>query len=111
MRHIVLGTGSLSLVAASILSVASMVVPTTPALAASPSEQYCKDTGGTWSKDGGKVSCTYTSTDNVGKSSNSQTVTTTDTESSNGTLNNNPKHGSSSDCDGTGNTSSPQDHC
>lgn len=111
MKVITLGTGSLSLVAASFVSVASMAIPTTPALAMSPSEQYCIDTGGTWSKDGGKVSCTYTTTTNVGKSPNSQTVTDTNTESSNGTLNNNPKHAESSSCDGTGNTSSPQDHC
>jgi hypothetical protein len=44
----------------------------TAALAASPSEQTCTASGGTFTKENGTVSCTT----NVGNSTNSQTTTT-----------------------------------
>lgn len=95
----------------SVLMPVAIVVPITAAQAESPSQSQCEAMGGSFSRDGGQVSCTFTSTSNVGNSPNSQTVTVTDTSSSNGTLNNDPKHQASSTCDGTGNTASPQDHC
>jgi len=92
--------------------IAGTIVPITPAQAMSQSEDYCVNTlHGTFARVGGQCYCTVTTTSNVGNSSNSQTITMTDTEGSNGTLNNDPKHTSSSKCDGTGNTTSPQDHC
>jgi len=92
--------------------VAGTILPITPAQAMSQSEDYCVNTlHGSFSRVGGQCYCTVTTTSNVGNSSNSQTITMTDTDSSNGTLNNNPKFSSSSKCDGTGNTTSPQDHC
>ena len=96
MKHLVIGTATLAIVAWA-----------APALAISPSEQECKDAGGTWEKVNGKVSCTFTTVDPVGNSENSggnsQTTTSTDTDSSNGTLNNDPQHEESSNCDGPGN--------
>jgi len=93
------------------MMVAGMIV-STPAQAMSQSEDYCVNTlGGTFLRVGGQCSCTVTTTSSVGNSPNSQTITMTDTDASNGTLNNDPKHTSLSKCDGTGATTSPQDHC
>ena len=76
------------------------------ALGASPSERNCIAAGGEWNKDGGQVSCTFTTDETVGnapETSNAQRVESTETESSQGTLNNKPKHEESSECDGPGN--------
>ena len=82
-----------------------------PAFAASPSQLECEAAGGTFSRDGGTVTCVYpVVSDPVGNSENSggksQTRDTQDTESSNGTLNNNPKHEEDTACSGPGNSSS-----
>ena len=82
-----------------------------PAFAASPSQTQCEADGGTFSRDGGTVSCVYpVVSDPVGNSESSggksQTRDTQDTESSNGTLNNNPKHEETNTCEGPGNSSS-----
>ena len=76
------------------------------ALGASPSQRDCEAAGGEFTKDGGTVSCTFMTEETVGNAptnSNAQTVESTETESSNGTLNNRPKHEESSECDGPGN--------
>lgn len=76
------------------------------ALGASPSERECVAAGGSFQRNGGTVSCTFASEETVGNApatSNAQTVESTETESSNGTLNNTPKHEQSSDCTGPGN--------
>jgi hypothetical protein len=80
-----------------------------PAQAASPSERDCEAAGGTFTRDGGQVSCE--TEDPVGNSENSggQSQTTTDTESSNGTLNNDPQH--EEDCLGPGNSGSGGGQC
>jgi hypothetical protein len=80
------------------------------ALAVSPSEQQCTTAGGTFDRTGGQVSCTFTTTTNVGNSDNSQTTTTTDTDGSNGTLNNDPQQTTSSSCSGPG-ASTGSAHC
>ena len=82
-----------------------------PAFAAPPSETACTDAGGTFERVNGQVSCIYpVVSDPVGNSENSggksQTRDTQDTESSNGTLNNDPKHEETSTCEGPGNSSS-----
>jgi hypothetical protein len=78
------------------------------ALAASPSQTQCESAGGTFSRDGGQVSCTFTTSDPVGNSESSgghsQTVDTTDQTTSNGTLNNRPQREHTSDCQGPGNS-------
>ena len=76
--------------------------------AASPSQLECEAAGGTFDRSQGQVTCIYPPVeDPVGNSENSnghsQTTTTTAEESSNGTLNNKPKHQESSECDGPGN--------
>jgi hypothetical protein len=110
MKKLVSGTASLALMF-SVCAPVSFLGLASPAQASSPSQRDCEADGGVWSKDGGHVSCTYTTIDHVGNSDNSQIVENTDTDSSNGTLNNDPHYKTDSKCDGTGNTSSPQDHC
>jgi hypothetical protein len=66
------------------LLVAALTVTSAGAFAASPSEQQCTDSGGTFSRDGGQVSCTT-----PGKNENQPKFNQTDT--SNGTLNNKPQ--------------------
>ena len=75
----------------------------------SPSETECLEAGGTFDRDGGQVSCEIL--DPVGNSANSggQSQSTTETESSNGTLNNRPKH--EEDCIGPGNSGSGRGPC
>ena len=80
-------------------------VPSTAAQAGSPSQEQCEADGGVFRRDGGQVYCDKSY--HVGNSDNSQTVD--DSESSNGTFNNNPKH--QEDCDGTGNSQDGTDHC
>jgi hypothetical protein len=88
-------------------AVAMTLVISAPVFAISPSEQECLDAGGTWDRTQGTVSCTFETSDPVGNSENSggksQTVDSEETESSNGTLNNKPKHQESSECTGPGN--------
>jgi hypothetical protein len=76
------------------------------ASAASPSQQQCEAEGGTFDRTQGTVSCTFESSEPVGNSGNSggnsQTVDSTDTESSKGTLQNEPQHDESSVCTGPG---------
>lgn len=99
------------LVSASFLaSIPFLVLGPTPVLAASPSEQDCIASGGVFDRVGGKVSCTITTTENVGNSPNSQTVTNTDTDESNGTLNNDPQFEESNSCGGPGNSTGSA-HC
>ena len=96
MKHLVIGTATLAFIAWA----------ATPALAASPSQLECEGAGGTYAKQNGTVSCTFTTVDPVGNSENSggksQTSTSTDEESSQGTLKNEPQHEESSACKGPG---------
>ena len=87
-----------------------LALSTTLALAASPSQQECEAAGGTYDRDGGTVSCTFTTTENVGNSPNSSTTTSTETDSSNGTLNNDPKFEEDDSCAGPGKSTSSS-HC
>ena len=82
-----------------------------PAFGVSPSQLECEAAGGTFERSGGTVTCTYpVVSDPVGNSERSggksQTVDTQETESSNGTLNNKPKHKESTTCSGPGNGNS-----
>lgn len=96
MKYLVIGSAAL----------ASIAGASAPALAASPSQEQCENQGGTYSKENGTVSCTFTTVDPVGNSENSggksQTVTTTEEESSQGTLKNRPHHEEGSTCKGPG---------
>ena len=88
-----------------------LLIGVAPAFAASPSQLECEAAGGTFDRSNGTVSCIYPEvSDPVGNSENSggksQTVDTQETESSNGTLNNNPKHEETDTCEGPGNSSS-----
>jgi hypothetical protein len=75
------------------------------ALAQSPSQQECEAQGGTFTRERGTVTCTTET--NVGRSENSQTVTTT--EESKGTLQNDPQFSES--CAGPGNSGDSSAHC
>ena len=82
-----------------------------PAFAASPSQTQCEAAGGTFDRTNGEVTCVYpVVSDPVGNSERSggksQTVDTQTTETSNGTLDNKPKHEQSDTCSGPGNSSS-----
>ncbi len=72
------------LITAALMAAMMMVATAVPAFAASPSEQQCTDQGGTFSRDGGQVSCVI-----PGKNENQPKFNMTDT--SNGTLNNRPQ--------------------
>jgi hypothetical protein len=89
-------------------SVSLIALGPTAALAASPSEQQCIASGGTFTKVNGTDTCTSTSTTNVGKSSNSQTTTTTNNTGGQGNLGN--KTSTSSTCSGPGSSTSSA-HC
>jgi len=91
---------SAALVAGALVPVS--FAPSMAAQAKSPSEENCD---GVFWREGGQVYCI--SEEHVGNSDNSQTVT--DTEESNGTLNNKPKH--AEECDGTGSSPDGSDHC
>ena len=104
MKKMVNGAASAALMLSAFAPV-TFVGLASPAQAASPSEEKCLAEGGDFYRINGQVLCIKE--DHVGNSDKSQTVT--DYEGSNGTLNNKPKH--QEDCDGTGNTSAPQDHC
>jgi hypothetical protein len=95
------------------LSVAALLVSASMAgwyggvaSAVSPSQQECEDAGGTFDRTQGTVSCTFESSEPVGNSGNSggksQTVDSTEEESSKGTLKNQPQHEESSECTGPG---------
>ena len=90
-----------------IAAMAMVMAFSATALGASPSQAECEQAGGTFDRSQGEVSCTFVTSDPVGNSENSggnsQTVDSEDTESSNGTLNNQPKHAESSECTGPGN--------
>jgi hypothetical protein len=77
-----------------------------PGHAVSPSEENCTQNGGIWDRQQGEVSCTFVTEDPVGQSEHSggqsQSTTTNDTDSSNGTLQNEPQHKDSSTCFGPG---------
>lgn len=92
--------GIFTVVSALVLLLASL------AAAASPSQRECEEAGGSFDRTNGEVSCTFTIVDPVGNSENSdgksQTTTTTDEESSHGTLQNQPQHEESSECTGPG---------
>ena len=79
-----------------------------PGHAVSPSEQNCTEQGGTFDRTQGEVSCTFVTVDPVGNSENSggrsQNNTSADTDSSNGTLQNEPQFEESSVCVGPGNS-------
>jgi hypothetical protein len=84
------------------------VFGTNAALAISPSEQQCISNGGTFTKENGTDTCTFSSTTNVGNSPNSQTTTTTDTTSGQGNTGN--KTTNTSTCSGPGNSTGSA-HC
>ena len=90
------------------LALMALMAMAVPAMAISPSEQACIDSGGNWAKDGGTVSCTHTTSDPVGNSESSggksQSRDTSDTDSSNGTLNNDPQFEEDDSCTGPGNS-------
>ncbi|MDP3969595.1 MAG: hypothetical protein Q8Q02_15090 [Nocardioides sp.] len=101
----------LAIIAASIAALAMSLALSTSANAASPSQTECEASGGTFDRTQGTVTCTYpTVSDPVGNSEKSggksQTVDTTEEESSKGTLNNKPKHEETSECTGPGNGNS-----
>jgi hypothetical protein len=77
-----------------ILAAGAFIIGPAAAWAASPSQQQCEASGGTFTNDSGTKSCTS----NVGNSDNSQTVTA----SGQGNLGNKPT------CNGPGNS---QSHC
>ena len=100
MRGIISGTWSISLIAGSFVSVASLALPTTAAQAESWSQSQCEANGGTYYKngsdsqcvypeqqskpghmpasyDGGALTTTQTTTDGQGNLTNQQTSTTT----------------------------------
>jgi len=68
-------------------------------LAASPSQQ-CADSGGTYSKDGGKSTCKTTTTTSPGKNRGGVTDTTTTTTTGQGNLTNKQTSGDTK-CRGT----------
>jgi hypothetical protein len=86
-----------------------------PGHAASPSEQNCTEAGGTFDRTQGEVSCTFVTVDPVGNSENSggqsQNNTSADTDSSNGTLQNEPQFEESSVCVGPGNSGEGGGQC
>ena len=68
------------------------LIGASPAFAASPSQTQCEEAGGTFVRDGGTVKCLVS--DPVGNSENSggKSQTRDEETTSNGTLNNRPKH-------------------
>ena len=90
------------------LALMALMAMAVPALAISPSQQECENSGGTWAKDGGNVSCTHVTSDPVGNSENSggksQSRDTSSSDSSNGTLNNDPQFEEVDTCSGPGNS-------
>lgn len=83
----------------------------TTAIAASPSQLDCEAAGGTFDRSQGTVTCVYPPvTDPVGngnaQSPPAQSTTTTETDESNGTLQNDPHFSESSTCTGPGQGSS-----
>ena len=93
------------LTAAAVASVSLIALAPTLAIAAS-SEQQCTAAGGTFTKDNGTATCTFSSTTNVGNSPNSQTTTTTTDTSGQGNTGN--KTSTTTNCSGPGNSTS---HC
>jgi hypothetical protein len=84
------GMETLRMVALASLSV-SLLAFSPPAFAASPSQESCEASGGTFTKEGGDVQCVTSTTDNVGNApanSNSQTTTTTTTTTGQGNIEN-----------------------
>ena len=89
MRGIISGTGSISLIAGSFVSVASMALPTTAAHAESWSQTQCESTPGAYyykdgpnsycvyPEHGGALTTTQTTTDGQGNLNNKQTSSTT----------------------------------
>ena len=94
-----------------LLGLSSLTVAPSGAVAASPSQEQCEASGGTFIRDHGQVSCIYESSEHLGNSEHSQTVDTTTTESSNGTLNNKPKHEEDESCNGPGGSTDKSAHC
>jgi len=94
-----------------LLGLSALALAPSSTVAASPSQEECEASGGTFSRDHGQVSCIYESSEHLGNSEHSQTVDTTETESSNGTLNNTPKHQESDSCDGPGGSTDKSAHC
>jgi hypothetical protein len=100
------------------LLLSMMAFTATNAAASSPSQQACEAghdgdvsttaDNGTYTHKNGKAVCTYpTIVDPVGNSESSggksQTIDTTETDASNGTLKNKPKNNDSDACTGPGN--------
>ncbi|HXH52742.1 MAG TPA: hypothetical protein VNH53_04845 [Sphingomicrobium sp.] len=100
-----MNTVRLSAIAALIFTPVAPIAVSTPAHAKSPSQIQCEAEGGDFYRDRGQVYCVKET--NVGNSPNSQTVT--ETESSNGTFNNKPKH--REECSGPGNSRDNSNHC
>jgi hypothetical protein len=88
------------------------LLPATPALAASPAQEYCENVlGGVYDKQNGQITCTVTNTDTTGANGHGQPITTTVFVFTNGTWNNVPQAGGSSSCSGPGNSGDNSDHC
>jgi hypothetical protein len=104
-------TSKILLTSLAAATAALMAFTVAPAGAVSPSEQQCVNSGGTFTREKGTVSCTSSSTTNTGASEKSQTITITEEESSKGTLKNEPQHEESSSCDGPGKSGESSAHC
>jgi hypothetical protein len=72
------------LVTAALMTAMMTVATAAPAFAASPSQTQCEGSGGTFSRDGGQVSCTF-------DAKNDKQPKFDSTTTSNGTLNNKPQ--------------------
>lgn len=84
------------------------------AAAVSPSQRECEAAGGTFSREQGTVTCIIVSEETVGiapEHSNAQRVEKTNKESSKGTLQNQPHHQESSECDGPGKSGDNSANC
>jgi hypothetical protein len=111
MKKLVARTAQAALIATAFVPAA--FAPLSPAIAASPAQDYCEDVlGGSYSKDGGQITCTVTSSETTGANGHGQTITTTIYYYDNGTWNNEPQSDSASGpCNGPGNSGDSSAHC
>ena len=84
---------------------------TQAATAASPAQEYCEDIlGGYYEKSGGQITCTVFSAEYTGNG-HGQLIESTVYVFTNGTWNNEPQAGGSSNCDGPGGSGGKSSHC
>ena len=106
----------LSIVASAALAVTAfapvVLVPVNPAVAASPAQDYCEDVlYGYYEKIGGKITCTVINNETTGANGHGQGIEVTVYTYTNGTWNNDPQAGGSSNCDGPGGSGDKSNHC